>query len=79
MRWFSWGFTWYYAIFPQLEQNAIFNSVNFSLSPADASSVLGGRSPRSAALLCPSESANLQLFASTNLFTLASGNLLLRR
>ena len=31
----AWGFNWYYAIFPQLEQQPIFNSVNFSLSPMD--------------------------------------------
>src|ERR1700741_2886489 len=30
------GFNWYYAIFPQLEQTAIFNSVNFSVSPLNA-------------------------------------------
>ena len=31
----AWGFNWYYAIFPQLEQQPIFNAVNFSLSPMD--------------------------------------------
>ena len=36
---YAWGFTWYYALFPQMEQTQIFNSVNFSLSPADPSQV----------------------------------------
>jgi prepilin-type N-terminal cleavage/methylation domain-containing protein len=70
---FAWGFTWYYALFPQLEQTQIFNSVNFSLSPADPSQVSAAVTKVSA-LLCPSESANLQLYSSTNLFTLATGN-----
>ena len=66
------GFNWYYAIFPQLEQNAIFNSVNFSVSPASAVQYSAAVTKVSA-LLCPSESANLQLFPNTSLFTLASG------
>jgi prepilin-type N-terminal cleavage/methylation domain-containing protein/prepilin-type processing-associated H-X9-DG protein len=70
---YAWGFTWYYALFPQLEQTQIFNSVNFSLSPADPSQVSAAVTKVSA-LLCPSESANLQLYSSTNLFTLATGN-----
>jgi len=70
---YAWGFTWYYALFPQLEQTQIFNAVNFSLSPADPSQISAAVTKVSA-LLCPSESANLQLFASTNLFTTATGN-----
>jgi prepilin-type N-terminal cleavage/methylation domain-containing protein/prepilin-type processing-associated H-X9-DG protein len=66
------GFNWYYAIFPQLEQNAIFNSVNFSVSPA-SSVQYSAAVTKVSALLCPSESASQQLFASTNLFTLTSG------
>ena len=66
------GYTWYYAIFPQLEQNAIFNSVNFSVSPASAVQYSAAITKVNA-LLCPSESANLQLYPSTILFTLASG------
>jgi prepilin-type N-terminal cleavage/methylation domain-containing protein/prepilin-type processing-associated H-X9-DG protein len=69
---YAWGFTWYYALFPQLEQTQIFNSVNFALSPADPSQISAAVAKVSA-LLCPSESANLQLYSSTNLFTLASG------
>jgi prepilin-type N-terminal cleavage/methylation domain-containing protein len=65
------GYNWYYAIFPQLEQNAIFNSVNFSVSPASAVQYSAAITKVSA-LLCPSESANLQLYTSTTLFTLAS-------
>jgi prepilin-type N-terminal cleavage/methylation domain-containing protein/prepilin-type processing-associated H-X9-DG protein len=67
------GYNWYYAIFPQLEQNAIFNSVNFSVSPASAVQYSAAVTKVSA-LLCPSESANLQLYATTNLFTLTSGS-----
>ncbi len=66
------GFNWYYAIFPQLEQNTIYNSVNFSVSPASPVQYSAAVTKVSA-LLCPSESANLQLFSSTNLFTLTSG------
>jgi prepilin-type N-terminal cleavage/methylation domain-containing protein/prepilin-type processing-associated H-X9-DG protein len=66
------GFTWYYAIFPQLEQNAIFNAVNFSVSPASIAQYSAAITKVSA-LLCPSESANLQLFPNTFLFTLPSG------
>jgi prepilin-type processing-associated H-X9-DG protein len=69
---FAWGFTWYYAIFPQMEQTQIFNAVNFSLSPADPSQ-FSAAVTKVSALLCPSESANLQLFASTNLYTVPSG------
>jgi prepilin-type N-terminal cleavage/methylation domain-containing protein/prepilin-type processing-associated H-X9-DG protein len=61
---FAWGFTWYYAIFPQLEQQQIFNAVNFSLGPMDLSQV-SAASVKVSALLCPSESANLQLFPVT--------------
>ena len=39
---FAWGFNWYYAIFPQLEQQQIFNAVNFSLSPDGLQSAHGG-------------------------------------
>jgi len=70
---YAWGFTWYYALFPQLEQTQIFNAMNFSVSPADPAQISAAVTKVSA-LLCPSESANLQLFASTNLFTAPSGN-----
>jgi prepilin-type N-terminal cleavage/methylation domain-containing protein/prepilin-type processing-associated H-X9-DG protein len=66
------GYNWYYAIFPQLEQNAIFNSVNFSVSPASAVQYSAAVTKVSA-LLCPSESANLQLYSSSNLFTVTGG------
>jgi prepilin-type N-terminal cleavage/methylation domain-containing protein/prepilin-type processing-associated H-X9-DG protein len=59
---FSWGFTWYYALYPQLEQQTIFSSVNFSLSPMDFSQVTAA-SVKVASLQCPSESGNQQLFS----------------
>ena len=58
---FAWGFTWYYALFPQMEQTQIFNSVNFNVAPMDLSQVTAA-SAKVSSLLCPSESANLQLF-----------------
>ena len=30
-----WGFNWYCALLPQMEQQAIFNAINFSLCPMD--------------------------------------------
>ena len=56
---FSWGFTWYYALYPQMEQAQIFNAVNFSLGPMDFSQVTAA-SAKVSSLLCPSESGNLQ-------------------
>jgi prepilin-type N-terminal cleavage/methylation domain-containing protein/prepilin-type processing-associated H-X9-DG protein len=67
------GFNWYYAIFPQLEQNAIYNAVNFSVSPLNACQYSAAVTKVSA-LLCPSESANLQLYPSTNLGVTTGGN-----
>jgi len=61
---FAWGFTWYYALFPQMEQSQIFNSVNFSLSPMDFSQVTAA-SVKVSSLLCPSESATLNLYPVT--------------
>ena len=65
------GFNWYYAIFPQLEQNAIYNSVNFSVSPANAFSIRRP-SPRLAPYFAH---RNLQIysFSPFDLFTLTSG------
>jgi prepilin-type N-terminal cleavage/methylation domain-containing protein/prepilin-type processing-associated H-X9-DG protein len=60
------GYNWYYAIFPQLEQNAIFNAINFSVSPMNACQYSAAVTKVSA-LLCPSESANLQLYPSSYL------------
>jgi prepilin-type processing-associated H-X9-DG protein len=54
---YAWGFTWYYALFPQMEQAQIFNSVNFSLSPMDFSQ-LTAAGAKVSSLLCPSESAS---------------------
>jgi len=58
------GFTWYYAIFPQMEQNQIFNAVNFSVSPQSPAQYSAGITKVNA-LLCPSESASLQLYPIT--------------
>ncbi len=58
---FAWGFNWYYALFPQLEQAQIFNAVNFSLSPMDYSQITAAIAKVSS-LLCPSESATTQLY-----------------
>jgi len=59
---FAWGFNWYYALFPQLEQQQTFNAVNFSLSPMDYSQITAAV-VKVSSLLCPSESANLGLFS----------------
>ena len=67
-RWTNYGFTWYYAIFPQMEQMQIFNAVNFSLSPAHAGQVSAAITKINA-MLCPSESASTQLFATSNVST----------
>ena len=45
--------TWYYALFPQMEQQPIFNSVNFSLSPMDFSQVSAASGKGKLAALCP--------------------------
>ena len=64
----TWGFNWYIAIFPQIEQQAIFNSVNFSLCPMDGGigqySMITAAVANVSALLCPSESATTTLYQS---------------
>ena len=60
----QWGFNWYYAIFPQLEQQPVFNAVNFALTPFDYSQ-LTAASIKVSALLCPDESSNLNLYPVT--------------
>jgi prepilin-type N-terminal cleavage/methylation domain-containing protein/prepilin-type processing-associated H-X9-DG protein len=60
----AWGFNWYYAVFPFLEQTQIFNAVNFSLSPFDYSQLTAAVTKVSS-LLCPDESANLSLYPVT--------------
>jgi prepilin-type N-terminal cleavage/methylation domain-containing protein len=60
----AWGFNWYYAIFPFLEQTQVFNAVNFSLSPFDYSQLTAAVTKVSS-LLCPDESANLALYPVT--------------
>jgi prepilin-type N-terminal cleavage/methylation domain-containing protein/prepilin-type processing-associated H-X9-DG protein len=60
----QWGFNWYYALFPQLEQQPVFNAVNFNLTPFDYSQ-LTAASMKVSALLCPDESGNMQLYPVT--------------
>jgi prepilin-type N-terminal cleavage/methylation domain-containing protein/prepilin-type processing-associated H-X9-DG protein len=60
-----WGFNWYCALLPQMEQQAIFNAINFSLCPMDngpgLASMFTAATSEIGALLCPSESASTQL------------------
>ncbi|MDR3638032.1 MAG: DUF1559 domain-containing protein [Isosphaeraceae bacterium] len=50
----GWSFSWYLAILPQMEQQAIFNSVNFSIQVYAADQTTAGYN-QLAVLLCPSE------------------------
>ena len=61
---FAWGFNWYYAVFPFLEQTQVFNAVNFSLSPMDFSQITAAVTKVNS-LLCPDESSNQMLFSVT--------------
>jgi prepilin-type N-terminal cleavage/methylation domain-containing protein/prepilin-type processing-associated H-X9-DG protein len=73
---FAWGFNWYYALFPQLEQQQTFNAVNFSLSPFDFSQLTAG-AVKVSSLLCPSESTRLSLYSvntGTNTYFYAVSN-----
>ena len=62
-----WGFNWYCALLPQMEQQTIFNAINFSLCPMDSgfgqgqASMVTAATSQIGALLCPSESASTQL------------------
>jgi prepilin-type N-terminal cleavage/methylation domain-containing protein/prepilin-type processing-associated H-X9-DG protein len=73
---YAWGFTWYYALFPQLEQTQIFNAVNFSTSPMDLGQVTAAVAKVSS-LLCPSETSTQSLFSvitGTNTYAYAVSN-----
>jgi prepilin-type N-terminal cleavage/methylation domain-containing protein/prepilin-type processing-associated H-X9-DG protein len=63
----AWGFNWYVALYPQLEQQPVYNSINFFLSPMDGSigqySMLTAAVTKVSALLCPSESTSTSLYA----------------
>jgi prepilin-type N-terminal cleavage/methylation domain-containing protein/prepilin-type processing-associated H-X9-DG protein len=61
---FAWGFNWYYAVFPFLEQQTIFNAVNFSLGPMNYCQITAAITKVNS-LLCPSESGNPQLYPAT--------------
>ncbi len=64
-----WGFNWYCALLPQMEQQTIFNAINFSLCPMDSgvgqgqgqASMVTAATSQIGALLCPSDSAPTQL------------------
>jgi prepilin-type N-terminal cleavage/methylation domain-containing protein/prepilin-type processing-associated H-X9-DG protein len=73
---FLWGFTWYYALYPQMEQTQVFNAVNFSVSPMDLSQVTAATAKVSS-LLCPSETGIPTLFSmntGTNTYSYATTN-----
>jgi prepilin-type N-terminal cleavage/methylation domain-containing protein/prepilin-type processing-associated H-X9-DG protein len=70
----AWGFNWYCAIFPQLEQQTIFNAINFSLSPMDPGlSQVTASVIKVSSLLCPSESSGLQLYPAPTINGSGSG------
>jgi prepilin-type N-terminal cleavage/methylation domain-containing protein/prepilin-type processing-associated H-X9-DG protein len=62
-----WGFNWYCALFPEMEQQTIFNAINFSLCPMDSgfgqgqASMVTAATSKISAMLCPSESASTQI------------------
>jgi len=53
----GWSFSWYLALLPQLEQQAVFNSVNFSVQVYAADQTTAGYNQLDM-LICPSESQN---------------------
>jgi prepilin-type N-terminal cleavage/methylation domain-containing protein/prepilin-type processing-associated H-X9-DG protein len=57
---YYWGFNWYYAIMPFLEQTPVFNATNFYVSPMMAQQVTAA-SMKVNTLICPDESNNTQL------------------
>src|SRR5579883_921350 len=58
---YQWGFNWYYAILPFLEQTPVYNAVNFYLSPMMPQQITAA-TMKVSTLLCPDEAANLKLF-----------------
>jgi type II secretory pathway pseudopilin PulG len=50
----GWSFSWYLAVLPQLEQQPVFNAINFSISPWDPGQTTAAYN-QLAALLCPSD------------------------
>jgi prepilin-type N-terminal cleavage/methylation domain-containing protein/prepilin-type processing-associated H-X9-DG protein len=57
----DWGITWYSAVLPQLEQQAAFNAVNFSLGAWNNEQTTAAFTQLST-LLCPSESQTQRLY-----------------
>ncbi|HEY2155258.1 MAG TPA: DUF1559 domain-containing protein [Isosphaeraceae bacterium] len=56
----NWSYNWYSSILPQLEQQAVFNAINFNVSVWDASN-LTAYSTQLSVWLCPSESQTQRL------------------
>jgi len=57
----DWGFNWYSALLPQLEQQAMFNAINFSRGPWDLDNTTSAYT-QLATWMCPSESQNQRLY-----------------
>lgn len=51
----GWSFSWYLAVLPQLEEQTLFSSINFNISPWDPGQTTASYN-QVAMLLCPSES-----------------------
>ncbi len=58
---YQWGFNWYYAIMPYLEQTPIYNATNFNVSPMMPQQITAA-TMKVSALLCPDEAGNMQLY-----------------
>ena len=62
------GFNWYCALLPQIEQQSLFSAINFSLCPGDSNgpgcaAMATAVGVQIGTLMCPSESASTQLLA----------------
>jgi prepilin-type processing-associated H-X9-DG protein len=73
----AWGFNWYVALYPQLEQQPVYNAINFFLCPMDGGlgqySMVTAAVAKVSTLLCPSESASTQLYPAPNVNGLGLG------
>ncbi|APW61869.1 DUF1559 domain-containing protein [Paludisphaera borealis] len=59
----NWGFNWYTAMLPQVEQQALFNAANFSTDPWSADNTTAAYT-QLALWMCPSESRTERLYYS---------------
>jgi prepilin-type N-terminal cleavage/methylation domain-containing protein/prepilin-type processing-associated H-X9-DG protein len=57
----DWGFNWYSALLPQIEQQPMFNSINFSVGPWDLGNTTSAYS-QLATWMCPSESQTQRIY-----------------